>query len=148
MNWIYQNKELNSISELPNPEALFGFVYIVRNRKDNKFYIGRKNFYTKRKKNLTKKEKSTDKRLKTYKHVVAESNWKTYTGSCVELNEDIATFGSKYFKKEIIHLAYSAKELTYLELEYMFKHNVLRVNNSYNNNIAGKHFRRDLNIEV
>lgn len=148
MNWLYQNKPIQSIAELPNSEALFGFVYKITCLMDGKFYIGRKNFHSKLKKKLTQKEISTDKRLKTYKHVTKESTWLNYYSSCTGLIEDVKTHGPAKFKREIIHLAHSPKELTYLEMEYMFKHNVLRVKNCYNDNIFGKFFKKDLNIVI
>lgn len=144
--WNYKNKTINSIEELPNSEALHGFVYGITNLSNNKFYIGKKNFYSVRKKTLTKKEISTDKRLKKYKHVSKESNWKEYNGSNKALQEDITVLGVHMFQKEIIALAYTSKQLTYLEMEAQVNHDVLRSENCYNDNIMARFFRKDLII--
>ena len=142
--WLYNNKEINSKEELPIPEALFGFVYKITDHKNDKFYIGRKNFNTVRKKKLTQKEMPTDKRLKTFKHVTKEGTWLTYWGSNKPLLEQVALLGKDSFTREIIALACTAKALTILETEHLFLNNVLRSEKSYNDNILGKMFRRDL----
>lgn len=142
--WYYNNKILNSIEELPNPEFLKGFIYRISSIDTGKWYIGKKSFFSKTKKALTKKEISCDKRLKAYKHVIKESDWRKYYGSNATLKADVLTHGPTAFKREIIALAYSTKELTFLEFEYQIKYNVLRKENCYNDNIAGKFFRRDL----
>lgn len=145
--WHHKNKSIESMEDLPDWECLHGFIYkITCIQKDNfqKFYIGKKNFNTKRKKKLLKNEIPTDKRLKTYKHVVKESNWKSYFGSNTELVADVKKFGPSNFKREIIALAFSPKELTYLEYEQQFLNDVLRSSKCYNDNIAGKFFKKDL----
>ena len=53
MNWLYLNKVINSIEDLPT--NAYGFIYKVINP-DGKFYIGKKSLYHNTKKKLTKKE--------------------------------------------------------------------------------------------
>ena len=60
-----------------------------------------------------------------------------------ELIADIKLLGVEKFRREIIYLAKGKKQLTYLELKAQFEHDVLEIN-SYNDNIAGKFFRKDL----
>ncbi len=143
--WTYKNKPVKSIEELPHPEALHGFVYCISSN-TGKIYIGKKNFYSNLKKKLTKKELAliSDKRMKTYKRVSKESNWKNYWGSNTQLQSDISRLGADQFKREIIALAYSAKQLTYLETEHQILNDVLRSDNCYNDNISGKFFTKDL----
>ena len=121
-----------------------GFVYMITNLQNNKFYIGKKNFKITSKVKIGKKEKSETKTRKTYKEVVKESNWKTYTGSCVELNDDIKKYGLKNFKKEILRICKTKKYLTFSELEFQFLYKVLYSNKSYNGNIMSKFFKRDI----
>lgn len=146
--WIYKNKLINSIKDLPDWENLFGFTYIIKNLENNRYYIGKKNFYSTLTKKLSKKElkEITDKRLKTYKKITKESNWKDYWGTVTSNMDYMKELqnSKKNFAKEIISLAYSKKELTFLELEEQINHNVLRDDLSYNNNILGKWFRKDL----
>ena len=142
--WTYQNQLIKTKDELPNSEALFGFVYRIDNLTNDMSYIGRKNFNTVRKKKLTKKEMPTDKRLKTFKKVTKEGAWLTYWGSNKPLLDQVALHGRHLFTREIIALAYTAKQLTILETEALFNHNILRDKNFYNDNILGKFFRRDL----
>lgn len=147
--WIYQTKAINTIEELPDSEALCGFVYCVKNTINGRTYYGKKSFYSTLKKSLGKKELKTvtDKRLKTYKKVTKESNWKSYWGTVnpkEELVSDLDVYGMVNFTRTIIALAYSKKELTFLELEHQVFNNVLRDEKSYNSNILGKFFRKDL----
>lgn len=145
--WTYQGTEITSMTELPNSEALFGFVYKIFDNINRKTYIGRKNFHTVRKKKLTKKEISTDKRLKTYKSVKKEGTWMNYWGSNKELLEQIKLHGEEHFTRKIIEIAYTPKQLTFLELQELILNRVLFDESSYNDNILGKFFRRDLNLQ-
>ena len=139
-NWIWNNQEVHDISFIE--ERVVGFIYLIT-LSNNMKYIGKKNFFSKRKRNFGKKEisKMSDKRLKTYEYVIKESDWKSYTGSS-ELMKVIPK-NITIVKKEIIDLARSNKELTYLELHHQVVNDVLRNDNYYNSNILGKFFRND-----
>ena len=106
------------------------------------------------KKKLGKKEKALWKgkgRPPIYKQVLKESDWKKYYGSHAfiidELNNATGTDTKKYryfpLKREIIHVAYSKKELTYLECKYQFSLSVLEDRKYLNDNILGKFFDKD-----
>ena len=58
-NWILEQsgKEITKIDQLPNHEALVGFVYKITNMKNGRIYIGQKSLYNVRKKKVTKTEK-------------------------------------------------------------------------------------------
>lgn len=146
--WYYNNQPIVTIEELPNWESLLGFAYKITCIQPGpnfmKFYIGRKSFVSTVKKKLTKKELPTDKRLKTFTHVTKQSDWQKYYGSNVALKADVKSMGAEMFSREIIGLAYNKKELTFIEMEHQFNHNVLRVGNCYNDNIIGRFFRKDL----
>lgn len=143
--WNYKTSEIKAIADFVFIDEPYGFIYLITNVNTGKFYIGRKNFFSNTKKKFTKKELAAvkDKRLKTYKQVSKESNWLTYDSSSDELKADMLTMGRDSFKKEILEIAFSKKTLGYLELKYMFVFNALE-RESYNDNIAGKYFRRDL----
>ncbi len=147
MNWTYENKEVKSRLDIPE-NTPFGFVYKITNVTLNKIYIGRKNFFTVNEKALGKKELAliTDKRKSKFKTVIKESDWLNYNSSCKPLLLDIET-GLYEWEKEIIEIALFPKHLTYLELKHQILNNVLGVE-SYNENILGKFYRRDLNLNI
>ncbi len=146
-NWTFQNKEVKSRLDIPE-DTPFGFVYKITNITLNKIYIGRKNFFTIQEKALGKKELAliTDKRKSKFKTVIKESDWLTYNSSCKPLLADIDS-NLYEWKKEIIEIALFPKHLTYLELKHQILNNVLGVE-SYNENILGKFYRRDLNLNI
>jgi hypothetical protein len=144
MNWLYKGEEISDVSQLP--EDAYGFVYQISTN-DGKKYIGRKILFTKRKRKFGKREsariRAEDKRKKLWEWVIKESNWKTYTGSNKDLNEEIAK-GLGY-KKEILHFAFNKKQLNYLETKELYVQEVLeRPDEYYNNNISGKFFPKDV----
>ena len=67
----------------------------------------------------------------------------TYWGSNKNLQADLKELGPENFERKILKLCKTKKELTYWELHYQCKHEVLIVN-SYNDNILGKFFTQDL----
>ncbi len=129
------------------PEEYFGFVYRITNLQSGKFYIGRKQLSSTTTKALTKKEllEQTDKRSSKKKKVTKESNWKNYWGSNKALLEDVKTLGKENFKREILTLCRTKKELTYYEMHHQCMYGVLLLPElTYNDNILGKFFPRDL----
>ena len=140
MKWLYKNKEINEISDLPN--NAFGFVYQTTHLPTNKKYIGKKSLMYNLKKKLGKKEKALWEgkgRPPVYKRVLKESDWKNYYGShgfIKEANEED-------LKREILEIAYHKKELTYLECKYQFTLGVLESRSYLNDNILGKFFDKD-----
>ena len=138
--WLYKNKEINEISDLP--KNAFGFVYQTTHLPTNKKYIGKKSLMYNLKKKLGKKEKALWEGKGSppmYKRVLKESNWKNYYGShgfIKEANEED-------LKREILEIAYHKKELTYLECKYQFTLGVLESRSYLNDNILGKFFDKD-----
>ena len=142
--WLYKDEEYTSIDQFP--EGCHGFVYKITNLKDGRFYIGRKILYNTTNKLVTKKELAEQTgpgRKPKKKKVGKESNWSKYWGSNKPLLEDIKELGEGNFKREIIQLTFSKKELTYYELHYQCVYEVL-LSDSYNSNILGKFYPRDL----
>jgi len=131
-----------------SPEDWFGFVYKIKNKTTGKIYIGKKVFWNNTKTKLTKKEISEQTgpgRKPLHKIVTKESNWMMYWGSNKELLADIKVQGVDQFERKILKLCKSKKELTYYEIEYQCKYDVLTTI-SYNDNILGKFFRKDLHL--
>tara|TARA_R110001583_G_scaffold53918_18_gene165852 strand:+ start:327 stop:755 length:429 start_codon:yes stop_codon:yes gene_type:complete len=140
MKWLYKNKEINEISDLP--KNTFGFIYQTTHLPTGKKYIGKKSLIYNLKKKLGKKEKALWEgkgRPPVYKRVLKESDWKTYYGS----HSFIKDANEKDLTREIIQIAYHKKELTYLECKYQFTLGVLESRSYLNDNILGKFFDKD-----
>ena len=140
MKWLYKNKEINEISDLP--KNAFGFVYQTTHLPTNKKYIGKKSLMYNLKKKLGKKEKllwEGKGRPPMYKRVLKESDWKNYYGS----HSFIKEANEEDLKREILEVAYHKKELTYLECKYQFTLGVLESRSYLNDNILGKFFDKD-----
>jgi len=142
--WLYENKVITKIEDLG--ENIFGFIYKIENLTNNKFYIGKKQIMSITNVKLGKKEISllptTRGRTPSKKQVIKESNWVDYMGSNKFLLEDIKSLGKENFKKEILILCSNKKLLTYHELSFQCKYDVLTTN-SYNDNLLGKFYRKD-----
>ena len=73
----------------------YGFVYRITNLINNRKYIGKKQC-------LTLKKRPPLKGKKNRRISEVETDWKSYTSSSKELNEDISKLGKKSFKFEIL----------------------------------------------
>ena len=142
VNWIYDGEEIKSIED--TPDAALGFIYLVKNITNEKWYIGRKTFRAHRKKKLTKKEKALpENSRKKYKMVWHEyRGWQDYTGSSEALNTDIAK-GHQY-TKEILRWCFSKAELTFYEGREIVCSDALLDENCYNNWVSMKVFGNNL----
>lgn len=151
MSWLYRNEENNlpqfieTIAEFP--DNCFGFIYVIRNLTNDKFYIGKKQIQHKIKRKIGKKELKLIEgqgRRPSKKLVVKESDWQSYFGSSKQLLEDVEILGESKFQREILKFTFSKKQLSYYELKYQMLYNVLEDKNCYNENILGKYFKRDI----
>lgn len=125
-HWKYNG----TILETP-PEGCFGFVYEVISKISNKRYIGRKYF------GKTRRIKPLKGRVN--KRVIrSESDWKTYTGSCKELNEDILKCGKENFEFNILIMCETKGQVNFAEETLQHKRNVLIDPLYYNSNIGNR----------
>lgn len=88
--------------EINNP---YGFIYITTNMINGKKYIGQRRYY---------------------------KGWEKYLGSGVNITRAIEKYGSENFKKDIIYIANSQKELNEKEIYFIEKYNALNNSNFYN----------------
>ena len=117
-HWVFNG-------EIPTQENLFGFIYIITNNVNNKKYIG--------KKQCTSRVKRKPLKGKTRNRIDhKESDWKTYTGSSKELNEDISKYGKENFTFEILEWCGSKWELGYKEIKKQLEHDVILSEQFYN----------------
>lgn len=137
INWYYKKQIVNEI-----PLDFLYFVYKITEKDSGKIYIGYKGFYTNRKKKLLKSEISTDKRKRLFKIEKKESNWQEYNSSSKILSQLVLN-NPNNFTKEILLYCKTEKSVKYWEQKMQFSLEVLE-KDSFNENIAGKFFRKDL----
>jgi len=134
----------NSYEEFP--ENTYGYVYQTTHLPTGKKYIGKKTLIYSQKKKLGKKELALYEgkgRPPKFKIVQKESDWKTYYGSHEFIKTSIKEGKQDEFQREILQLAFSKKELTYLENKWLFSQAVLESEEYLNDNIEGRYFKRD-----
>ncbi len=117
-HWIDTTGE--NIDELP-----LGFIYRITNKHNNRMYIGKKQC-----KSTVKKKPLKGKTRRRY--VEKETDWKCYTSSSTNVNEDIAQYGKEEFLFEIIRWCKSKFELAYFEAKIQFDEEVLLKEEYYN----------------
>jgi hypothetical protein len=106
-------------------ENAFGFIYEICNTVTDKKYIGKKQCISKLKRPPLKGKKNRRIELR-------ESDWKTYTGSSVDLNADIVKYGKDKFVFTILHYCGSKWELGYREIKEQIKRDVILREDYYN----------------
>jgi hypothetical protein len=139
MSWIYKGKEFDDSCI---PAGGIGFIYSMTAIIDGKSvaYIGKKNFFANIKRPLGKKAlaMSTDKRLKKYTRELKPDFMKYYSSN--KTLKDAHKAGV-VIKREILMICYSAMELTYQEVKYQFKYEVLEKEEYLNANILGRFYK-------
>ena len=134
--WLYKNKEINSIEDMPTDT--FGFVYLVTHTPSGKKYLGKKQLIANRTLPPLKGQKKKRK-------IQKESDWKTYYGSQAEIKTLVKESQDMLeFVREIIIFVSTKKQLTYFETKLQFVNEVLENDEYLNSNILGKFFRKDL----
>jgi hypothetical protein len=106
-------------------ENTFGFIYEITNTITGKKYIGKKQCKSKLKRKPLKGKKN--KRIE-----IKESDWKEYTSSSTDLNEDIKKYGKDKFIFKILRACGSKWELAYFEISEQIDKNVLMREDYYN----------------
>lgn len=142
--WLYKKKKIENLDDIP--AGVLGFIYHITHIPTGRKYIGKKNLFLKRKKKLTKKQLAEwDKpgRKPKYETVTKESDWYNYVGSAKEMIELLKNGSLDDFKREILCFCNTKKQLTYNELRYQFKYDVLESDDYINENLLGKFYRAD-----
>ena len=117
----------------------FGFIYEITNTINQKKYIGKKQCKSKLKRKPLKGRKN--KRIE-----IKESDWREYTSSSNDLNEDIIAHGKDRFVFKILRACRSKWELAYFEIKEQLEREVLLRNDYYNGIINVRIGRPSKNI--
>jgi hypothetical protein len=134
MSWKFNGIE---VIEENTPEGAVGFVYKIIHTPTGKFYIG--------KKSLTSTRRLKPLKGKVRKRVVKKaSDWEKYYSSNEWIKSEVKEGRAGDFEREIIQFCFSKKSLTYWEVWWQFKLDVLSDPQSINENLMGKFFRKDL----
>jgi hypothetical protein len=144
--WIYQNKEF---TQDDIPDTAYGFVYLMTATIDGKHvgYIGKKSFYLNTKQNIGIKEKAALKAAnphsKKTKKIVTKLAYQNYFSSNKTLLD--AQKAGIPIKRMILEICNSNRELSYKEVKYQFKCDVLESDVYLNDNILGKFYKYGIN---
>jgi hypothetical protein len=140
MTWLYQGQFVETL-----PEDCVGFVYLVTNTTNNKKYIGKKLAKFAKTTYKTIKLKNGKKKRKKIRGT-RESDWQTYYGSNIQLNQDVVNLGTENFTREILHYCRSKAECSYIEARLQFEYRVLESDDYYNGQIVcrihGSHIKK------
>jgi hypothetical protein len=120
MTWYFHNTGEEFTEE--NIDGHFGFVYLITHTQSGRKYVGKK-FFTKSKTTQVKGKK---------KKTRVSSDWMTYWGSNLLLQEEVKTNGEDQYTREILHLCKSRSECSYYETWEIFSRHAL-LNESYYN---------------
>lgn len=137
-HWVYKGS--------PPSVQPFGFIYLITNKINSKKYIGKKQC-----KSLLKRKPLKGKKKRRIEEI--ETDWRTYTSSSRELNEDIEKIGKDNFEFEIIKWCDSKFELSYFEAKIQFEQEVLLREDYYNGIInlrvsKPKNYGRERSCEI
>lgn len=108
-----------------NTEGYTGFIYIIKNLAEGKYYIGKKQL-------LKKTRLKANKTRKKDKIVWKDNDVDKYWGSSKELLADIERLGKENFSRKVIELCKSKFHMSYAELKWQLAFDVLMDPNSYN----------------
>jgi hypothetical protein len=106
-------------------EVPFGFIYKITNNMNGRMYVGKKQC-------LSVKKRAPLKGKKNKRHSIVETDWRTYTSSSRQLNEDIVEFGKENFTFKILRFCDSKWQLAYEETKIQFEEEVLLRSEYYN----------------
>jgi hypothetical protein len=129
----------------PNPSKFFGFIYEICNTVTGTKYIGKKQYHMLNPKRSRRRPVCDTTGDWNPDHWKA-SDWETYTGSCRELNADVAKLGHDKFTFHIIGQYSTKGDLSYAEVEAIIKKDAMikrgeeGLREYYNGNVSAIRF--------
>lgn len=144
MTWTYYDAPFTEL-----PEGVFGFVYLITYT-DGTHYLGKKQCVSEkllpalksgevRPEALYRIGKNIKGKRVQFDVVRKETSWKKYVGSSKLTADKTIEY------KTIIELAYSKRQLTYLENKYLFGMEAIEDPTFVNECIMGRFFRGNIN---
>jgi hypothetical protein len=130
MTWIFQGNPVEVL-----PDDCVGFVYLITNLVSGRKYIGKKLAKFSKTTYKTVKLKNGNKKKKKIRSKI-DSDWLTYYGSNLDLNNDVTALGAENFTREILFFCKSKAECSYIEAREQFTHRVLESKDWYNGQIS------------
>lgn len=115
----------------------YGFIYLITNLETQKKYIGKKQCWT-----VLKRKPLKGKTKKRWED--KETDWRTYTSSSREVNEDIQKYTKERFEFRILRFCDNKAQLAYWEAKMQFDNDVLLREDYYNGIINLRLGRRGL----
>jgi hypothetical protein len=151
MSWIFADK-LVTVDDIP--ENAHGFIYRIVHIPTGRFYIGKKSLTSSRTKKIGKRELVKIKeerkangisgRLPSKRVVKSDSDWVDYFSSNDWIKGEVKAGKSEEFSREILQFCHSKKNLSYWETWWQFHYDVLNNENSLNDNVGGRYYRKDV----
>lgn len=151
MSWIFADK-LVTVDDIP--ENAHGFIYRIVHIPTNRFYIGKKSLTSSRTKKIGKRELVKIKeerkangisgRLPSKRVVKSDSDWMDYFSSNEWIKGEVKAGKRDEFSREILQFCHSKKNLSYWETWWQFHYDVLNNENSLNDNVGGRYYRKDV----
>lgn len=124
MSWLYEGREF--VYDEKCADQFVGFVYLICNQSNKRSYVGKKLFTSAR-----RYQKNNKKRTKR-----VLSDWIEYTGSNIELNQDVAK--GDIITKTILHLCTSKGWMSYYETKEILNRDALLNDDYYNSWVSCK----------
>jgi hypothetical protein len=151
MSWIFADK-LVTVDDIP--ENAHGFIYRIVHIPTGRFYIGKKSLTSSRTKKIGKRELVKIKeerkangisgRLPSKRVVKSDSDWMDYFSSNEWIKGEVKAGKGEEFSREILQFCHSKKNLSYWETWWQFHYDVLNNENSLNDNVGGRYYRKDV----
>jgi hypothetical protein len=151
MSWIFADK-LVTVDDIP--ENAHGFIYRIVHIPTGRFYIGKKSLTSSRTKKIGKRELVKIKeerkangisgRLPSKRVVKSDSDWMDYFSSNDWIKGEVKAGKREEFSREILQFCHSKKNLSYWETWWQFHYDVLNNENSLNDNVGGRYYRKDV----
>jgi hypothetical protein len=151
MSWIFADK-LVTVDDIP--ENAHGFIYRIVHIPTGRFYIGKKSLTSSRTKKIGKRElvkikeerkaNGVSGRLPSKRVVKSDSDWLDYFSSNDWIKGEVKAGKREEFSREILQFCHSKKNLSYWETWWQFHYDVLNNENSLNDNVGGRYYRKDV----
>ena len=124
MTWYYKGEVYDPLYE-DEPKEYQGFVYVITEIDTDMKYVGKKFFHKPKTLPITQKRK---RRVRS----IVESDWRSYYGSNVIIQQRISEGLSAQYYREILHFGKSKGDLSLLELTEQLNRNALLDPKYYN----------------